>query len=165
MLVPAILHEEQLKKNYAKAICDDHYKFYMATSYRNFTPDVKNSDWNTIQRVSIDKDGNVIGFMSAEINRDSKVIDRFGLLNFTKAINLIFAQDLIKFIRELRDRYDASKFEFMAFVGGEAEQMYRKFIGKHGGNIVGTMKRTSKLIDGKYYDATMFEIMREDMNF
>lgn len=165
MLVPAILHEEQLKKNYVKAMCDDHYKFYMSTSYRSFTPNVQNNDWSTIQRVSIDKNGNVIGYMSAEIDRDSKVVNRFGLLNFTKQINVIFAQDLIKFIRELRDRYDASKFEFMAFVGGEAEQMYRKFISKHGGNIVGTLKKTSKLIDGKYYDATMFEIMREDMNF
>ena len=165
MLAQAILYEEQLKKQYIAAICDDYYKFYMATSYRNFTPNVQNNDWSTIQRVSIGKDGQVIGYMSAEIDRDSKVVNRLGLLNFTKQINVIFAQDFIKFIRELRDRYDASKFGFMAFVGGDAERMYRKFIKRHGGNIVGTFKRTVKLIDGKYYDATMFEIMREDMNF
>ena len=40
-----------------------------------------------------------------------------------------------------------------------------KFIKKHGGRIVGTYKNSTKLIDGKYYDSVMFEIMREDMNF
>ena len=165
MLVPAILYEEQLKKQYIAAACNDHYKFYTGASYRRFTPYIQDNDWSAIQRVSVDKDGNVIGYMSAEIDRESKVVNRFGLLNFTKQINVIFAQDLIKFIRELRDRYDASKFEFMAFVGGPAEKMYRKFIKRHGGNIVGTFKKTAKLTDGKYYDATMFEIMREDMNF
>jgi hypothetical protein len=165
LLAQAILYEEQLKKQYATAMCDDYYKFYMSTSYRNFIPNIQNSDWSTIQRVSVDKNSNVIGYMSAEIDRDSKVVNRLGLLNFTKQINVIFAQDLIKFIKELRDRYAASKFEFMAFVGGDAERMYRKFIKRHGGNIVGTFRSTAKLIDGKYYDATMFEIMREEMKF
>jgi len=165
LLKPAILHEDQLVRKYREAVCDDHFKFYTGTSYRNYNFEVERNDWSAIQRVSIDKNGVLIGFMSAYINRESRVVSSFGILNFTKKANLIWSIDIIKFIRELRDRYNASKFEFVAFVGSDAECMYRRFIEKHGGNVAGTLRHTAKLIDGEYYDSTLFEIMREDMHF
>lgn len=165
MLAQAILYEDQLKRNYIEAACDDYFKFYTGTSYRNFDIRIQQNDWNRIQRVSIDKSGNVIGYMCASFDRESKVINNIGLINFTKQVNVTFAADVIKFLRELRDDYAASKFEFVAFVGGPAEKMYKRFIAKHGGRVVGTLRRTQKLTDGKYYDSTLFEIMREEMNF
>lgn len=165
MLKQAILYEEQFKKEYLKAMCDDHFKFYNSCSNRNFTFSLADNDYWTIQRVSVDKNNNVIGFMSVDINRDSRVINHFGIMNFTKNINMIFAKDILKFLRELRDVYQASKFEFVAFVGGKPEAMYKRFIAKHGGRVVGTLTNTTKLLDGKYYDSTLFEIMREDMKF
>jgi hypothetical protein len=165
LLAPATLHEDQLTRQYKEAVCDDHFKFYMGTSYRNYNLEIQRNDWNVIQRVSIDKGGKLIGFMSASIDRESRVVGSFGILNFTKKTNIIWSMDIVKFIRELRDQYDASKFEFVGFVGSDAERMYRRFIEKHGGNIAGTLRRTALLIDGNYYDSTLFEIMREDMNF
>jgi hypothetical protein len=89
----------------------------------------------------------------------------FGIMNFTKHPSGVFANDLLKFMRELKENYNANKFEFLAYVGSEAEKMYKKFIARYGGNIVGIKKRSQKLADGKYYDSTIFEIMREDMKF
>lgn len=165
MLTRAILYEEQLKKKYIEATSDDYFKFYFSSAHRSFNLDVCNNDYWTIQMVSVDKNNNIIGFMSVSIDDDSKVVNNFGLINFTKKPNIIFSSDVMKFLRMLRDNYNASKFEFNAFVGGEGDKIYRKFIEKHGGRIVGIYKNATKLIDGKYYDSIMFEIMREDMKF
>lgn len=165
MLKQATLYKEELTKKYIEAMCDDHFKFYNSSSNRNFTFSVVDNDYWAIQKVSVDKDDNVIGFMACDISRDNGVMRHFGLMNFTKMPNIIFAKDVMQFLRELRDIYNASKFEFIAYVGGHPEQMYRKFINKHGGRIVGTLTDTQILTDGKIYSSTLFEIMREDMNF
>lgn len=165
MLKQAILYSEGLKKKYMEAMCDDYFKFYSGCSYRSFDIEVLKDDWNTIQRVSVDTSGNVIGYMSVEINRDSRNVTGFGIMNFTKHPSVVFANDLLKFMRELKENYNANKFEFWAYVGSEAEKMYKKFISRYGGNIVGINTRSQKLSDGKYYDSTIFEIMREDMKF
>ena len=164
MLKQAILYEEQLKRKYIEAVCDDYFKYYF-DSCREFSLKIYDSDYWTIQMVSIDKNNNIIGFISVNMNYNSRVANRFGIMNFTKTPNITFAIDVIKFLRDLRDKYDVSKFEFMAFVGAPAEMMYQKFIKRHGGRVVGTYKNSTKLVDGKYYDSRMFEIMREDMNF
>lgn len=165
MLKKAILYEDQLKKKYMEAACDDYFKFYFSTSYRNFKLNICDDDWWTIQAVSIDKNNNVIGFMTADASQDSRVVKCLGIMNFTKSPNLVFAKDLLMFLRDLRDRYGAIKFEFSAFVGSDAEKMYQKFIEKHGGRVVGTFKNSSRLADGEYYDSRVFEIMRDEMNF
>ena len=165
MLKQAILYEEQLKRKYIEASCDDYFKFYFSSSCREFSLKIHDNDYWTIQMVSVDKNDNIIGFISVDMNNDSKVAKYFGIINFTKKPNIIFAMDVIRFLRDLRDRHNASKFEFTAFVDGSAERMYQKFIKNHGGRVVGTYKNSTKLIDGKYYDSRMFEIMREDMNF
>ena len=87
------------------------------------------------------------------------------MINFTKEINITFSKDVLKFIRNLRDVHKATKFEFTGFVGGEPKLMYRKFIARYGGRIAGTLTNNTKLVDGNYYDSTIFEIMREDMKF
>jgi len=165
MLKQAILYKDELTTKYIEAMCDDHFKFYNAGSNRNFTFSLVDNDYWTIQRVSVDSDNNVIGFMGCDISRDNKVMRHFGLMNFTKRTNIIFAKDVLQFLRELKNTYCASKFEFVAYAGGEPEKMYRRFIEKHGGRIVGTLTDTQVLTDGKSYNSTLFEIMREDMNF
>lgn len=165
LIKPAILFQKELEESYAKAICDPFFKFYNGASYRDFTIRIAKDDWNTIQRVSVDSSNNIIGLMIAEFDRDSRIVRNIGIMNFTKQPNAIFSKDLLDFMRELRDEYQANKFEFIGYVESPSEKMYRKFISKYGGRVVGVSRRTQKLIDGMYYNATYFEIMREEMNF
>lgn len=165
MLRQAILYKDELRTKYIGAMCDDHFKFYNCTTYSSFDFEVKESDCWKIQMVSVDDNDNVIGYMTNAIDRDSKIMNCFGIMNFTKKTSLTFSRDLLSYIKYLRDTCQASKFEFCAYVGGKPEVMYSKFIDKHGGRIVGTYTDGAKLQDGKYYDCRMFEIMRKDMNF
>jgi len=165
MLVQAILHKEELTRKQIESACDDYFMFYHSGSFRRFSFELEDDSCWKIQMVSVGKLKSVIGYMSVNIDRDSKVVDGFGIINFTKKLNLIFAIDLIEFLRYLRDVCKASKFDFSAFVGGAPELMYKRFIKKHGGNVVGTYIADFRLLDGKLYDRTLFEIMRKDMKF
>lgn len=165
MLVQAILHKEELIRKQIESSCDNYFMFYYSGSFRTFTFALEDNSFWKIQMVSIDKLKNVIGYMSVNIDRDSRVVDGFGIINFTKKPNLIFARDLMKFLRYLRDVCEASKFDFCAFVGGAPELMYRRFIKRYGGRVVGTYTADTKLLDGKLHNNTLFEIMRQDMKF
>lgn len=165
MLKQAILYRDTVKQRYIEAMCDEYFKFYHGNSYTNFDFELASNDWNTIEMVSVNSKNEVIGFMSAEINRDTKNITGFGVMNFTKNPNIIFAKDMLKFMKMLKYNYNANKFEFCAYTGSPAEGFYKRFIEKHGGNVIGIKRRSQVLSDGHYYDSTLFEILREDMRF
>lgn len=165
MLKQAILYKDELQRKYAEAICDDHFKFYTGESYRHFKLEIDDNDWNSLQFVSVDSNNKIIGMLGAGFNRDSRNFQGFGIMNFTKKPNVTFAKDVIQFLKNIKNVHNANRIEFMAYVGSDAEAMYQKFIMKHGGRVVGTKRRCQKLIDGKYYDSTLFEILKEDMNF
>lgn len=165
MLKYAIIFKEELEKLWIKVSCDNYYKFFMGSSHRDFTFKLADTDYWQIQRVSVDRYDNLLGYIEVSISRNTGVINGFGVMNFTKKPNIALSKDLLNFLRELRDVYGASKFEFSAYEGGPPAEMYKKFIKKHGGRIVGTYTASTKLMDGKMYDSTMFEIMRKDMNF
>lgn len=54
---------------------------------------------------------------------------------------------------------------WFAYKDSPADKMYRKFIKRYGGRIVGIEKRAGILEDGKYYDGVLYELLREDMKF
>ena len=99
MLKQAVLYKEELEKKYIASICDDHFKFYNSNSNRQFTFSIVDNDYWSIQRVSVDKDDNVIGYMCCDIARDNRVMRHFGIMNFTKKPNITFARDTLTFIR------------------------------------------------------------------
>ena len=157
MLTRAILYEEQLKKKYIEATSDDYFKFYFSSAHRSFNLDVCNNDYWTIQMVSVDKNNNIIGFMSVSIDDDSKVVNNFGLINFTKKPNIIFSSDVMKFLRMLRDNYNASKFEFNAFVD-EAKKAVTKDIPT---TYHGVQKKQNSSMDTYYVSSWLFSSIQK----
>ena len=165
MLKKAILYEEEVKTKYMEAMTQDRFKYYAGGSYLYFDLEIKKNDWNEIQRVSVDKDNKVIGFLSAEINRVTKNMKFFGIMHFDETPDIVFSRDVISFLRELRDNYLANKFNFLAYKGSPAQKLYDKFILKHGGRVVGIQLQDQILSDGKLYDSKLYEILREEMKF
>ena len=98
MLVQAILHEEELTRKHLEAICDDYFMFYNSDSHKSFEFSLEDNDFWEIQMVSLDINGDVIGYITVDLNRDSKVASSFSMINFTKKINIIFSRDVFKFL-------------------------------------------------------------------
>lgn len=165
MLVQAILYKEELIKKQIESECDNYFMFYHSGPFPRFEFELETTACWKVQMVSIDKNKNIIGYVSCSVDRDTKVADCFGIVNFTKKLNLTFSKDLMEFLKYLRDIFHASKFNFSAFVGGPPEIMYQKFIRRYGGRVVGTYVDDVRLKDGNMYDSRAFEIMKKDMKF
>ena len=164
MLKPAFYYKEQIQKLYENIILDDAYLYYFNNGYTsfNYTDDIADSDWATINRVSINEDGKIFGLLSASVSRDSYTIDSLAFINFNmKAVSLTFARDMQRFFHELLVVKGFHRVKFNVTIGNPAEYLYDEFITRVGGSIVGTFHSEVRLQDGKLHDRKYYEILKE----
>jgi len=163
MLKPAYSYKDKLQEIYNTTIFNDKYKYYNFNDYWDYEIKLSNDSWNNIEMVSVDKSNNILGFFRATISRSADKISDLGILNFYEP-NIIFSRDLREFIVNIFDKYNFRKISFCVVVGNPIEKMYDKYIEKYGGNIIGTKKQDTKLIDGKYYDVKFYEIFKDEFD-
>ena len=65
-------------------------------------------------------------------------------------------------ITDIFEKYNFRKLNFAVVIGTPVEKHYDRLIKRYGGRIVGVRKQNCRLIDGKYYDEKLYEIMRDD---
>lgn len=82
------------------------------------------------------------------------------VINFSDE-KLIFGKDLVKSIDDIFRKFKYRKLEFSAVVGNLIIDNYDKLCLKYGGKIV-SVRKEHYVIEAKYYDEKMCEIMREE---
>lgn len=159
MLKPAILYKEQLETAYINTWYDDKYKFYHGV-YRQCL-EIDPNNWTRFQFASVDKDDNLIGYISYNVDRSINGVNDFGIINFSD--NLYgFGKDIVSMIRDIFLKYNFDRMEWWVVVGNPIESTYDKLCQKYGGRIIGTFKRNTKLIDNTICDSKIYEILREN---
>jgi hypothetical protein len=161
LLKLAKLYESQLQPLFLKTAFDHKFKFYNASNYYEYKFELSDDSWSKLEFVSVDKNDNVIGFLSAKIDRTNEAISSLKVINFYD-LNYTFSKDFHHFLTELFIKYNFRKISFSVVVGNPAEKMYDKYIDKYGGNIVGICKDDIRLFDGKYYDFKLYEIFKHE---
>ena len=161
MLKPAYTYKEKLQQKYNETIFQDKYKFWNCDSYWEHEFKLSSDSWTSIEMVSVDTKGNVIGFFRAAISRSADKVSSLGIANFYDA-NPVFAKDLKRFILDLLFKFNLRKIEWSVVIGNPAEKIYDRFISKYGGNITGIHRETVRLQDGKYYDMKGYELFRAE---
>ena len=163
MLDLAIKHEEELKRKILETRFVEKYKFENATSYFNDL-EIKKIfiGWDGFQMVSVDSEGNVIGFFQINLDRDTFNLYGLRILNFSDN-KVLFAKDLKNFIMKMVEREDIRKINFEVVIGNPIEKSYDKMMKKYGGRIVGIREKEVKLFDGKIYDLKMYEIFIDEI--
>jgi len=166
MLKPAINYVDQLNK--LKSIIfdnEDKYKYCINADYIDYNFFcIEDSDYKSIQRVSVNSNDEVIGYMSANLGLNN-VVTNLCLLNFyldSKALPVSFARDTNAFIDYLFKYRKVTKIKFNVLIGNPAEKIYDRFVKNHNGRIVGTFKNDAILIDKTICDVKCYEIMREN---
>ena len=160
MLVPAFNYAEELKKKMATTWFDEKYKYYNFDTYYSELV-IDNETWNRHQFVSLDKDENVIGYISYVVNRQTYNCNGFEIINFTDN-KFVFGMDLGQALTDIFEKFKFRKLNFSVVIGNPIEKSYDKMIDKYGGRIVGVYKQEARLFDGEYYDEKLYEITRED---
>lgn len=160
MLKPAQNYITEIKTKYADTMYDLNYQYYHADRWTSFPSISEDNCWKH-QFASVDANNNVIGYISYSINLSAESCDNFTIISFDKG-NLTFVRDIQQAVDDIFNKYNFNRLEFQCFVGNTALRGYRNFIKRYGGREVGTLKQVNKLIDGKLYDAVIFEILKED---
>ena len=131
MLKPAQLYADELEIKSAQTWYDSRYMYYngyIGDSKIN----IADNNYECHQFVSVDKDDNVIGYISYNVDWASMSASEFGAISFDIG-NVIFAKDMYKAICNLFEKYHMNRVEWMAFADNPAIRGYRNFIKKHGG--------------------------------
>ena len=160
MLDVAIKYSDQLKKQMLNLWFVEKYKYWNYDNYhREFV--VESNTWNNHQFVSIDNNGNIIGYIGYTVDRLTYSVYGLSAINFTEN-KIVFGNDLRKALIDIFEKFNFHKLKFAVVIGNPIEKSYDKLIEKYGGRIVGVYEQETKLIDDKYYDEKIYEITREN---
>lgn len=160
MLDLAINHVEELKEKFRGTWFSEKYKFW---AYGNYYEEfeMKESTWNSHQFVSLNIDGEVIGYVGYEIDRGNDFVEGLNIINFTDS-KATFGLDIGKALTDVFEKFHFRKLSFCVVIGNPIESTYDRMIEKYHGRVVGVRKAHVKLYDGFYYDVKMYEILAED---
>lgn len=165
MLKPAFLYEQQLNKRYQLFLYHPKMQ-YLVEDVWDFTIPVDASDEKYLQFVSVDPEGNVQGFFSAEVDRRLYHVTNLEVIHLVNdkdiRSNIIFSRDFSMFIRSLTGRFGFRKVNFEAIVGSPGQKMYDKHLKAFNARIVGVRKNEVRLSNGKFYDMKLYEINPKD---
>ncbi len=165
MLGYAHRYKAELEELYqTKVLGNDYYKYWMFGSYWDLELDKgsESSEWSYIRRVSLSKEGKVIAYFKANIQRPENRADSFSILSLDNSNGILLLKDLNQFIDELFMKHQMYKISFVVVKNNPAKKIYDKFIAKANGRVVGVREKDVLLTDNKFYDVIMYEVMREN---
>lgn len=160
MLDIAIKYQSQLKSKFLSIWFDDKYKFFNYDMYYR-DKDLDTETWNRHQFVSLNSEGEVIGYIGYSVCRQTYNAVSLSIINFSNN-KIVFAKDLKQALTDIFEKFNFNKLNFSVVIGNPIEKSYDKICQKYGGRIVGIYKNETKLFDNQFYDVKHYEILRED---
>ena len=157
MLKYAKLYENELKQLFTEIAFDFHYKYAFVNVYRDELK-LPESTWEGHTFVSLHEE-KIIGYIRYTICRQAGIVSGFQILSFQKEFPYTFSKDVATAIDDIFNRYGFHKLNFGVVIGNPIEKCYDRLIKRAGGRIVGVQEKEVRLIDGKYYDYKLYEIM------
>jgi len=151
----------------SKLISQNKEKFYfieegdeMITELPNDKVPIENS-WNFMERISLDKDKNVLGYFQVYVKRPENYAENILIINFGEP-NRTFSKDYFDFWTSLFEVHKLRKLKFFVIIGNPAEKQYDKLVKKYDGRIVGILKEEVLYRDGTYKDIKIYELYKEN---
>lgn len=160
MIEIAQLHKDELERLVSAVWFEDRYKYWNSSVYYGQAK-VEDNTWNTHQFVSVDKKGNVIGYIDYSIDRESDRVYGLGIINFTDDI-ITFGLDLRQVLDDIFRKFNFRKLCYAVVCGNPIEKSYDRMTEKYGGRVVGICRQEVRLMDGILYDLKKYEIFRTD---
>lgn len=160
MLDIAINHIDELKKKFNSIWFQEKYKFYNYDMWFN-NVEVDDNTWNRHQFASVNKDGEVIGYIAYQVERQTHNASKLAIINFTDD-KIVFGRDLKQVLVDIFEKFKFNKLSFSVVVGNPIEKSYDKMVKKYGGCVVGVAANETKLYDNEYYPVKYYEILKEN---
>lgn len=162
MLKPAQLYKEKLQEENIKSWYRPENIFWNG-GCGDSQIDIREDNHDCHQFVSVDKEDNVIGYISYAVNWSAMSAYGFGIISFRKG-SIEFAKDLHEAICNLFEVYNMNRIQWGAYTDNPAIRGYRNFIKKHGGRECAHYRQIVRLQDGRLHDMVDFEILAEEFH-
>lgn len=160
MLRPAQLYKGQIKRKNIESWYK-HENIYWHGGTAEYEIDIPDNNGSSHCFVSVDRNDNVIGWISYNVDWSAMSADGFGIISFDKG-NLEFAKDLYQAICDCFEVYNLNRISWSCYADNPAIRGYRNFIKKHGGRECAYFRQYTKLMDGKLHDSVCFEILASE---
>lgn len=161
MLKPAILYKEELEDKFKEVFYDLKYQYFTHGAMNN-VPEIPDSNEKFHCFASVDKKGNVLGYISYGVDWEAMTTCGFGAISFVPGGSVEYAYDLRKAIDNIFMKFNFNRIEWWAYSDNPAIRGYDSFIKRYGGRRAGFLKQNIKLLDGKLHDSIIYELLRED---
>lgn len=160
MLKPAQLYKDRLYEEYVKTWYKPENIYYTGWT-GDSTPEIPDNNYDSHHFVSVDENGNLIGYISYSVDWISMNADRFGIISFDRG-NIVFAKDVYTAVCDLFKKYHMNRISWTAYTDNPAIRGYRNFIKRCGGRECGYHRQVARLQDGKLHDSVEFEILASE---
>ena len=162
MLKPAQLYEDELQRKNTESWYKPENIFWNG-GCGDSNISLPKHNYDTHCFVSVDKNNEIIGYISYDVDWSAMSADKFGIISYDKG-NLEFVKDLYQAICNLFEVYHMNRISWYCYADNPAIRGYRNFIKKYGGRECGYQRQIARLQDGKLHDSVQFEIMAYDWN-
>lgn len=160
MLQPAQLYKKKLQEENIKSWYKPENIFWNGNP-GDSQIDIQENNYDCHQLVSVDKEDNVIGYISYWIDWSAMSASGFGIISYRKG-NLEFVRDLYQAIYNLFKIHHMNRIAWSCYADNPAIRGYRNFIKRHDGRECGHYRQIARLQDGKLHDMMNFEILAEE---
>ncbi len=157
MLKPAKLYEDWLKEEFTKVAYTDEFMFYTGYGHMHSISNFDLQD-NVYSYAVVDKEGNLIGYISYRVDPLLSLACNFGIQSFVKD-TITLANDLYEIMKSLIDTYH--RVEWRMIAGNPAERSYDALLKKFNGRKI-TLRDSTKDNYGNYHDEYIYEIITTD---
>lgn len=162
MLKPAKLYEDELNRIYLEKVFQnpDFYPF----AFNVFFPEklVTNVDsWSELQYCSVDEDGNILGYISADWSRPENHIRnlRWVYFDYPNSFSTTFLKDSEKFLKDLFIKHNIRKIKWSVVANSPAYLLYEKLRLKYKNvKLVGRFVSDIMLPNNELYDVVWYEM-------
>lgn len=157
MRKPAQLYKDKLQEENTKAWYKPENIFWNGGA-ADSQIDIRKDNYDCHQFASVNKNDNVIGYISYAVDWAAMSAYNFGIISYKKG-NIEFARDIYKAVCDIFEVYHMNRMEWCAYTDNPAIRGYRNFIKKCGGRECAYYRQVTRLQDGLLHDSVSFEIL------
>lgn len=150
-----------------KLIYEGNYKFLNFSTYKEYNlVELQESEWNKISKVSVNENGDILGYFSASISQSQARIDSCFFVKFPKNYRLendkdTAYKDFREFVDHIMNHPIYKKVIFQVIKDNPSNKVYEEFLHKYNGERF-LLKDYVRLEDGKYYDTYLYYFNRKE---
>lgn len=154
MLVPAILYEAEIKRNFEKLFYTEDM-FFESGGLDQWYPEIQEKPQEGQFQYAIVSEKKVLGYLGYFVNYYTSNVYNFRLISFCKG-NPILGRDLFEEMERLVSQFH--RIEWRMIGGNPVEKSYDKFCERHNGKKY-ILQDALKDAKGNYRNSVIYEIL------